>query len=108
MTTVPTHFVGVFIADEVLAELFVSDGEVRIYAASSLGEGEHPEMPTKPYLVWNELPSTSFQEVSETSDAEARTYTFTVYDDLGVFERIDKALKQIRSLVKSMAPFRSM
>lgn len=105
--TVPAHFVTAFSEDEELAEIFGSGEEARIYAASTLGEGENPEVPPKPYLVWNELPSTSFEEVEETSDAESRFYTFYVYDEMGVFENIDKALRRIRRMVKDMAPFRA-
>lgn len=105
--TVPAHFVTAFSEDPELIEIFGSGEEARIYAASSLGEGEHPEVPEKPYLVWNELPSTPFAEVEETSDAESRFYTFHVYDEMGVFENIDKALRRIRRMVKDMAPFRA-
>ena len=105
--TVPLHFVAAFQADAELGEIFGSGEEARIYAASTLGEGEHPEIPEKPYLVWNELPSTPFDEVAETSDAERRVYTFYVYDEMGVFENIDAALRRIRRLVKDMPPFRA-
>lgn len=75
------------------------------FAASSLGIGENPERPDVPYFVWNELPSTVMHEVSETSNAQWRVFTLYVYDRIGDFGRINKAMRELRRIVKVMAPF---
>jgi hypothetical protein len=75
------------------------------YSSGALGEGDNFEIPEFPYVVYNELPSSPFQEVSETSNAEMRIYTFYVYDELGDYGRINLILREIRRIVKGMVPF---
>lgn len=101
-----------YIAAEVIGDVPVQTlmGDARpaeewYFAASALGEGDHPETPDVPYIVWNELATQPFQEVSETSDAQWRVFTLWVYDEEGNFARINEVLNELRRIVKAMAPF---
>lgn len=75
------------------------------YASSSLGLGENPPVPPRPYMVWNELTDLVHQEVRETSDARNRNFQWFVYDHKGDFTRINEILADLRSLVKGMGDF---
>ena len=75
------------------------------YSSGSLGEGENPEIPEVPFMVYNELPSSPYREVDETSNAEQRVFTFYVYDEIGDYERINTVLRHLRRIVKGMVPF---
>lgn len=75
------------------------------FASSALGIGDNPERPDPLYVVWNELSSSPFKEVAETSNAQWRVFQFYVYDKEGDFTRITNALKEIRRVVKAMAHF---
>jgi hypothetical protein len=80
----------------------------RIYQASSLGVGDVPPEPQKPYVLYTELPSDPFVAVRETSRAKARFFQVYVYDDRGSFLRIERILALIRetlvSLVGAVSP----
>lgn len=80
----------------------------RIYQSSSLGVGDVPPEPAKPYVLYTELPSDPFQAVRETSRAKARYFQVYVYDERGSFLRIERCLALIRetlvSLVGTVSP----
>jgi hypothetical protein len=103
--TVPAYFIADLLSVEEFTDIFGEGEEARIYAAGALGQGTIPEHPEKPYVVWNELPSTPFEQVDETSDAQQTFYTFYVYDHLGQIAKINEALRIIRARVKAMATF---
>ena len=75
------------------------------FASSSLGLGENEPVPPRPYIVWNELTDVVHQAVRETSNARNRNFQIFVYDYKGDFTRINQILKELRRLVKGMAPF---
>lgn len=109
--TVGESFVVTLTANEDLMAFIREgeDGEVRIYAAGSLGQGEttggNPSAPKLPYVVWNELPSAPHRVVEEVSNAQHRFFTFHVYDEAGSLTTINKMLMLIRDDIKSLAPF---
>lgn len=75
------------------------------FAASSVGIGPNVPDPPKPWMAWNELPSTPFAEVSETSDAQTRVFAIYAYGHRGDPETIYAILQQARRITKVMAPF---
>lgn len=93
------------------AELLAMDGldgrapETWLFASRSLGIGPVTGNPVKPWLAWNELPATPFQEVRRTSNAQMRNFNLFVYDEEGDFTRINNILVVVRRIVKEMAPF---
>lgn len=84
------------------------DGEVRIYAAATLGQGQSPDgnpaQPDLPYVVWNELPSNPSRVVEETSNSQQRFFTFWVYDTMGSLSTINAIMRIIRAEVKDLSP----
>jgi hypothetical protein len=95
-----------------LAQTIMNDAEMQaffqagrdpfdwFYASSSLGNGDNPAVPTKPYVVWNELPAVAYQQVKKLSDAQLRTFNLYVYDEKGDFTRINAMLRVLRRIVK--------
>lgn len=75
------------------------------YASHSLGADGLPGSPNKPWIAYNELPSSANRSVRKTSDSQVRTFQFFVYDDRGYFARINEILRILRRIVKEMAPF---
>ena len=106
--SIEAAFVAALAADEDFQSIFGSD-PVRIYAASSLGQGPsmegNPPAPDFPYCVWNELPSQPHHSIEETSTAQVRFFTFWVYDEQGSSITINRGLRVIRSVLKDLAPF---
>jgi len=86
------------LANSDLAELV---GE-RIYQSSSLGVGDVPPEPAKPYVLYTELPSDPYRAVQETSRAKARFFQVYVYDNRGSFLRIERILALIRETLVSL------
>lgn len=76
----------------------------RIYASSSLGRGANVDLPVRPYIVWNELPSQPAEAMRRESTSRFRTFTLYVYDDEGDWARIDSVLGALETIVKAMAP----
>lgn len=100
------HLVQAIAEDEAIGILFGGrPAETWLFAASSLGEGENPPVPPTPYIVWNELPSSPAQVVSETSNAQWRAFLLYVYDDMGDWSRINQILGELRRITKELAPF---
>jgi hypothetical protein len=75
----------------------------RIYQSSSLGVGDVPPEPEKPYILYTELPSDPYQAVSETSRAKARYFQVYVYDNRGSFLRIERILALIRETLVGLS-----
>lgn len=78
------------IADEV---------DARIYQSGSLGIGNAPDEPSRPYILFIQLPSVPFPEVRHTARAARRTYQVYVYADRGDYGYIDKVLGLVRETV---------
>lgn len=76
-----------------------------VHAMTSLGIGPKVAAPKRPYIVWKELATNDYPEVSETSDVENRVFQIFVYDHKGDFARINSYLNRIKRRVKGMAPF---
>lgn len=101
-----SYLVSAITLDVQLAAMFGGrTPDLWFYSSSSLGLGENQELPGFPYVVYNELPSSPYREVFETSNAEQKIYTFHVYDEMGDYDRINTILRHIRRIVKGMAPF---
>lgn len=83
------------------AELTAIVGQ-RVYQSSSLGVGDVPPDPPKPYILYTELPSDPYRAVQETSRAKARYFQVYVYDDRGSFVRIERILAFIRETLLSL------
>lgn len=99
------HFSELIVADA--AMLALVDGrapELWYFGPSSLGIGPNAATPDRPFVVWNELPSFAFPEVRGTSNAERRSFTWYVYDFMGDYLRINAILREIRRIVKGIAP----
>lgn len=79
----------------------------RVYQASSLGVDDVPPDPMKPFIVWRELPSTYYQEVSDTSRATRHTYSVYIYDFRGSYSRINDIGAAIREHLKTLEGFRT-
>jgi hypothetical protein len=109
--TLEAHVLAEIEADEEIADEFRDDeGELRpfedwMYQASSLGEGENPAIPNRPYIVWNELEDTEHRAVSETSDARTRNLLWFVYDVPGDYTRIDRILYKFKRRIKQLDHF---
>ena len=100
------HLVTSFATDEPLAAHFGErEPEDWIYATSSLGMGENEASPEPPFLIWNELTSSAYREVAELSNAELRNFQIFVHDYKGDYTRIGLILRDVRRIVKAMAPF---
>lgn len=108
------HLATAIQTDEPIAAFFkvddIADGDPRppeewFFASSSLGLGENVPVPTRPYIVWKELPDVVHQAVRETSHARDRNFQLFVYDHKGDFTRINAIMKELRRLVKGIAPF---
>lgn len=110
-TTMSEAFVLALIESEDLMTFIRegADGDIRIYAAGSLGQGQetggNPPAPKLPYVVWNELPSAPHRVVEEVSNAQHRFFTFHVYDEGGSLSTITSMLMLIRDVIKDLAPF---
>ncbi len=76
----------------------------RIFAASSLGVGSNPQVPDRPYVVWNELPSIPFREIRETSNCQARLFQLWAYDEIGDWTQINAMLSHTRRICKALVP----
>lgn len=98
--TVEATFVQAILNDSAFAEV-----EDRFFAASSLGVGPNPEQPAFPWMAWIELSSWSYEQVRETSNAKRRSFTVSVYDEMGDFTKINTLLRGIERVVKTLAPF---
>lgn len=106
--TLEAYFVQRFENDPDLMVFFNGreDPSPWIYSSSSLGKGNNPQVPEFPYIVYNELPTSPFAVVRETSNAEGRRFTIYVYDEIGDFTRINAIHAVLRKIVKRMAPFK--
>lgn len=71
----------------------------RFYASGSLGIGDTPANPERPYCLFIELPSVPFQEVRKTARATNRFFQVFVYDDRGDYARIDNILAAVRETI---------
>lgn len=76
-----------------------------MFQTSAVGEGENPDIPDRPYIVWNEGVAVPQAAVKESSNAQWRTFTFYIYDDSGDFGRINAIMRHLRRIVKAVAPF---
>lgn len=76
-----------------------------LFATSAVGEGDNPQIPTRPYIVWNEGDTAPQAAVKETSNAQWRLLRFYVYDDEGDFGKINAIMQHLRRIVKGVAPF---
>lgn len=61
-----------------------------VHAMTSLGIGPKAPLPERPYIVWREMNTVDYDEVSDTSDVEQRSFQIYIYDYLGDFSRINK------------------
>lgn len=77
----------------------------RLYAPASLGIGNNPAAPEKPYVQWNEIVSTSSEVVKETSNATTRTFQIFVYGELGDPGRVNEVMREAKRVVKALAPY---
>lgn len=104
--------------EEYLAATLTQDAELQaffgvrppedwFYLASSLGEGEVPQMPTKPFVIYNELPDRPYDDMrrSSTTFSRMRSWNITVQDFKGDFTRINNILIVVRRIVRGMTPF---
>jgi hypothetical protein len=82
--------------------LVVAEVGQRVYQSSSLGVGDVPPEPQKPYVLYTELPSDPYLAVRETSRAKARFFQVYVYDNRGSFVRIERILALIRETLVSL------
>lgn len=108
------HLAQAIQTDEVIANFFhIGDDpnaalrppDEWFFGASSLGLGPNVPVPARPYIVWNEFTDVVHQAVRETSNARDRIFQIYVYDYKGDFTRINAIVKELRRLVKGMAPF---
>lgn len=81
------------------------DVEAWFFGPSSLGEGDSPAVPDRPYMMWNEGNDVPFRDVEKATNATVRNFRIYVYDYKGDFTRINAILKEVRRVVKAMAPF---
>lgn len=91
--------------NDLLAFLEDRDPSTWLFQKSSLGEGDNPDIPPRPYIVWNESDSIPQAAVKETSNAQWRQFNFYVYDDAGDYGRVNEILRHLRRIVKELAPF---
>lgn len=71
----------------------------RIYQRGSIGVGDTPADPEKPYIVMGELAPGLHPEVRDTARTTSHFFQFHVYDERGSFLRIDRLLSVIRDSV---------
>lgn len=100
-------FLVTAIAEDVALKTFLDerDPATWLFQKSSLGEGTNPEVPPRPYIVWNEATSIPQAAVKETSNAQWRVFNFYIYDDSGDYGRINEIGRHLRRIVKALAPF---
>lgn len=78
------------------------DCDGRFYASGTLGIGNVPANPDRPYCMYTQLPANAYQEVRKTSTATLRFFQFYVYDDRGDFARIDNILAAVRETIPGL------
>lgn len=109
--TVEDHLATAITEDVDIAAEFKDDAddprpvEDWFYSSESIGVGENPAIPRRPYIVWNELSDTEHEEVRDTSDCRTRTFSWYVYDTVGDYTRIDRILRLIKRRVKVLGHF---
>lgn len=69
-----------------------------IYQLGTVGVGDVPANPPRPFMVMRQMPSTRYQTVRDTSKANRQGWQLYFYDDPGSLLRID-ALLAIAELV---------
>ena len=84
-----------------------TDPQPRIYPLGSLGAGDIPADPIKPFMTFRQMPSSRYREVRETSRAERQTWQLYCYDHPGSLLRIDDILGQAELIIESLEGTRS-
>lgn len=77
----------------------LADVNGRIYQRGSLGVGDVPASPVKPYLVMGELSPVIHPEVRDTARTVSHMFQFHAYDERGSFIRIERLLYAVRETV---------
>lgn len=109
--TLEGHLEVAITGDSEIAELFVDDEgnprdpETWFFSSESLGKGDNPAQPERPYIVWNELSDQEHPEVRETSDARTRFFSWYVYDRMGDYTLIERILYRIKKRIKALDHF---
>lgn len=89
-------------ADEPLMDLLHAESQ-KVYLSGTLGVGEHPADPPRPYVMLGELPGFNYEEVRTVSLARARILQFWAYDRIGTWETIDAILHRWRLIVQNFS-----
>lgn len=90
---------------ELLAFLGGREPATWMFQTSAVGEGENPDIPDRPHIVWKEGTAIPQAAVAKTSNAQWRQILFYVYDDAGDYGRINAIMRHLRRIVKGIAPF---
>lgn len=98
------HLIGTLETDALLmARLHPNSQE--IYQANSLGIGEHPAEPDKPFAVVNELEPFIHRVVEDVSNCMDRNIFLWAYGPEGDYTAVDAVLYRFRDIVKGMRDF---
>jgi hypothetical protein len=80
----------------------------RIYAASSLGKGNVPADPKKPFVVYREVDRIAANVAKDTAPGVCRrVFQFYVHDERGSYSRIDRVLELLVQTVVGLTTQRS-
>lgn len=75
----------------------------RIYHASSLGHGNVPALPKKPFMVYRELDRIATNIAKDTApDNSIRIFQFYIHDEKGGYTRIDQIDAILRETVRGL------
>ena len=75
----------------------------RLYAANSLGTGNIPEQPKKPFIVMREMDTTAINIAKDTSpNVNRKIFQFYVHDEKGSYSRINAIIAVLRETVRGL------
>lgn len=87
--------------------LLQAEVDRRIWGSGTLGRGNIPPNPKKPYVLYKELQISPFVNVQETSRSSQRTFEFYINDARGSFTKINKISNLIREALLPLEGQRS-
>ena len=75
----------------------------RLYAANSLGTGNVPEQPKKPFVVMREMDTQAINVAKDTSpNVNRKVFIFYVHDEKGSYSRIDAIIAVLKETVRKL------
>lgn len=88
-------------------DMRTSEGKLKVYAAGSLGVGDIPASPHKPFMIIRIMGSARYAQVRRGSRSKRHAVQLYCYDQPGSLLRIDRLLQRASDKLESLEGVRS-